>query len=208
MPRKYFAVLLLAVCMLYGCADSTPVNGRHGPSVLIEIPQTRQATDYTCGVAVVQSILYHNGVEYRQDVLEKMLGATPERGTTPQSMMACLAEHGIDSAVVEGMTLDQLRGLIDAGHPVICFLQAWNDDPAFDYSDGWEDGHYAVAIGYDRERIYFMDPSTIANYTFIPNRQFLARWHDGDERRQIYNAGIVVANSRPAYEKEAFLPML
>ncbi len=40
--------------------------------------------------------------------------------------------------------------------------------------------HYAVAIGYDEKHIYFMDPSTLGHYTFIPIAEFLDRWHDMD----------------------------
>lgn len=32
-------------------------------------------------------------------------------------------------------------------------------------------------IGYDLERFYFMDPSTLANYTYIPVQEFEDRWH-------------------------------
>lgn len=207
--RKYFVlialILLVGVC---GCSDRNVRPAELRPSVLIEIPQTRQATPYTCGVAVVQSLLAYNGVLFRQDVLERRLGATPERGTTPDAIMTCLNEYGIGAVVEQNISLPRLRAYIDAGQPVVCFLQAWNDDPAFDYSTGWEDGHYAVAVGYDADRIYFMDPSTLANYAYIPNGPFLARWHDGDERQQIYQAGIVVTNRQPVYKRDAFVPML
>ncbi len=210
MQSKYLGGLLVVLCLFCGCDQPATRAEAPGlrPSVLIEIPQTRQATSYTCGVAVLQSLLRHNGVLYRQDVLEEKAGATPERGTTPEVIMRILEEHGIGAELRENMTLGQLRGLIDAGKPVICFLQAWNDDPLTDYSVAWDDGHYAVAVGYDQDRIYFMDPSTIANYTYIPNNQFLGRWHDGDEKHQIYYAGIVVTNPNPVYRRDAFVPML
>lgn len=210
MQTRWLGPLFILLLALAGCGQrDVPVReDRPPPFVLMEIPQTRQATPYTCGVAVVQSILAHNGFDYRQDVLEKKVGATEEDGTGPQAIIACLEEHGIGAAVARDMTLDQLRGHIDSGRPVICFLQAWNDDPAFDYSTGWDDGHYAVAIGYDAGRIYFMDPSTLANYTYIDNEEFLTRWHDGDATHRIHQAGIVVTNARSAYRKNAFLPML
>ncbi len=178
------------------------------PDVLIELPQTRQATNYTCGVAVVQSILAYNGFLLRQDVLEQETGANPDRGTTPQAIETSLNKRGIGTEFRENMSLAELRALIDQNRPVICFLQAWNEDPAFDYSTGYEDGHYAIAIGYDAERIYFMDPSTLANYAYIPNDQFIVRWHDGDETGQVYRAGIIVTNPHPKYNKDVFKPML
>lgn len=208
MRTKHLCALLLLLTVLSGCADRTDRQAQFRPTVLIEVPQTRQATPYTCGVAVLQSILAYNGTEYRQDILERRVGATPEAGTNPQAMIKCLEEHGIGAAFAQNITLERLRGYLDAGRPVICFLQAWNDDPEFDYSAGWEDGHYAIAIGYDSRRIYFMDPSTLANYTSIDNDKFLPRWHDGDDRHQVYQAGIVVTNPTPSYKRNAFLPML
>ncbi len=211
MHKKYLVLFLAALCLLCGCvaeAERERKNGSSGPVVLLELPQTRQATNYTCGVAVVQSILGYNGHLYRQDVLEKKMAATPEHGTDPFAMMACLAEYGIGAELAENLTLGELRAFIDCGRPVICFLQAWNDDPAIDYTDVWEDGHYAIAIGYDQGRIYFMDPSTLANYTYIPNGQFLSRWHDGNEDGRFHNGGIVVTNPSPVYQRELFKPML
>lgn len=207
--RHLCAVLVLLV-LFCGCAEygDRPPRLEPSPSVLIEVPQTRQATPYTCGVAVLQSLLAYNGELYRQDVLEHRVGATPESGTNPRAMVKCLEEHGIGAVIEENMTLERLRGYIDSGRPVICFLQAWNDDPDFDYADGWEDGHYAIAIGYDPRRIYFMDPSTLANYAYVENDKLLVRWHDGDDQQKVYQTGIVVTNPTPAYKKNAFSPML
>jgi len=64
------------------------------------------------------------------------------------------------------MTLNDIRNFIDNGIPVIVLIQAWAES-LVDYSQDWEDGHYAVAIGYDRDTIYFMDPSTLGNYTYF-----------------------------------------
>ncbi|MCC8180265.1 MAG: C39 family peptidase [Planctomycetes bacterium] len=221
MRIHYLAMLFAILSMVPGCGETCIVTAapaavaetdaaapRLRPSVLIPLPQTRQATPYTCGVAVVQSILGYNGVLIRQDILEEKLGATPEWGTSPHAMIECLAEHGIGATIVENMGLAGLRSYIDAGKPVVCFLQAWNGDPDFDYSTGYEDGHYAIAIGYDAERIYFMDPSTLANYAYIDNDAFVIRWHDGDAERQVYETGIVVTNINPVYQKDAFKPML
>lgn len=208
MRPHYRCLLLFFLLAISGCTRPSAPHREQPAPVLLELPQTRQATPYTCGIAVVQSILAYNGFDYRQDVLEEKVGATPEDGTGPRAIVASLEEHGIGGEIVENMTMAQLRGHIGSGRPVICFLQAWNDDPGFDYSTGWEDGHYAIAIGYDADRIYFMDPSTIANYTFIDNEKFLARWHDGDDTHQVRQAGIVVTNVSPVYKRDAFLPML
>ncbi|HMA07121.1 MAG TPA: hypothetical protein VKP68_04645, partial [Ramlibacter sp.] len=81
------------------------------------------------------------------------------------------------------------------------------------YADDWEDGHYAVVVGMDAEKIYFMDPSTIGNYTFIRVQEFVARWHDyyvdhDGSRVNLVHFGIVFgAASKPAYEPGALRPL-
>jgi len=45
------------------------------------------------------------------------------------------------------MTLNDIRNFIDNGIPIIVLIQAWAES-LVDYSQDWEDGHYAVAIGY------------------------------------------------------------
>jgi predicted double-glycine peptidase len=78
-------------------------------------------------------------------------------------------------------TIRDLKLCLEAGCPVIVALQAWHGDvadPALDYSIEWDDGHYVVVCGMDDERVFFMDPSTLGNYTFLPINAFESRWHD------------------------------
>jgi len=177
------------------------------PHKLIEIPQTGQATFYTCGVAVLQSLLYHNGIEYTQDDILPSVESTPEHGTGIVLMNRFLNENGIDAEIRRNITLQELRGCIDHGHTVICLMQAWNEDSGHDYSDDWNDGHYVVAVGYNDDRIYFMDPYTIANYAYIDNDDFLVRWHALNGGVRYLNTGIIVSNPKPVYRRDAFIKM-
>jgi predicted double-glycine peptidase len=187
------------------CGDSG-VEPFH-PARLIRIPQTGQATFYTCGVAALQSVLYHNGIECSQDVLELAVGTTPQQGTGMEDMRKFLNDKGVRAEIRETMTLRDLRGCIDLGRVVICILQAWDDEDGHDYSDTWNDGHYAIAIGYDDKRVYFMDPYTIANYTYVGNEALLTRWHALNRGVRYIKAGIVVTNHNPIYRQDAFVEM-
>ena len=70
-------------------------------------------------------------------------------------------------------------------------------------------GHWVVAIGYNKDNIFFMDPSTSGNYTYIPKDKLVARWHDYayDSNNQLYNlaqVGIIVelnGNEEPDGER-------
>lgn len=35
--------------------------------VLIDFPEVRQSTNYTCGVSALQALLYYYGISYRED---------------------------------------------------------------------------------------------------------------------------------------------
>ncbi|MDR1020950.1 MAG: C39 family peptidase [Synergistaceae bacterium] len=177
------------------------------PVKFIFIPLVGQATFYTCGVAVLQSILFYNGIECRQDVIELAVGSSPSYGTGIKNMCRFLNDNGLKSELTENLTLPDLREHICLGHVIVCLMQAWNDERGHDYTDSWGDGHYVTAIGYDDERIYFMDPYNIANYAYVENSDFLRRWHGINLGVKYINAGIAVTNPNPVYRPGVFTRM-
>lgn len=172
---------------------------------LINVPFCRQATDRTCGVACLQSLIYYyysndpNLRWVREDDLAKEM-KTGDEGTRYEEIVASAKAKGLNADVRMNMTLDELKQAIDQKKPVICVIQAWVEDPK-DY-EGYEDGHYVIAIGYDKENIYFMDPSTLGHYAYIPIKDFLVRWHDedADTKTKLINFGIIISNNeKPTY---------
>lgn len=176
------------------------------PSNLIRVPMTRQATDYTCGVAALQSVFMFFGDEILESVLSKNLKADPKEGTAYQQIVRVAKSKGYTVEVFKNMTLESLKSLIDKGKPVIVLIQAWPERKV-NYETDWEDGHYVVAIGHDKENIYFMDPSTLGNYTFIPIKEFLTRWHDTDSKVKLEHFGMLVEKPQPIYKPSAILKM-
>ena len=216
----------IAALMLAGCATtggSAPTAQVTSSPIRISVPLVRQATNYTCGVACTESILYYNGIDYREDNLAQALGSTEEDGTSISNIVEFLHhansntgywmgqgtefQNGIGAELRTNMTLDDLHGQIDGGHPVICTIQAWSTADDEDYATEWEDGHYVIAVGYDADNVYFMDPSTRGNYTYIANDEFMTRWHDGDAEQQLQQPGIVITNPNPVYDPAAILPL-
>lgn len=147
----------------------------------------------------MQSILYalDETDDYSEDTLAKELKANPAEGTSYRAMADFAASKKYHVETKTGMTLEDLRRFLDDRTPVIVLIQAWADSPV-DYSTDWADGHYAVAIGYDMENVYFMDPSSLGNYTYLPNREFLDRWHDEDKGEWLDHFGMIV--TRPGRE--------
>ncbi len=182
-----------------------------GQSIRIPVPLVRQPDGYTCGVAALQSVLHYFGHIVRFDRLAAVLGADPEQGTNYQRMAEYAQAQGIKVTICIDMTLDMLCAYVDAGSPVIVALQAWGDDAGAGYAKQWDDGHYAVAVGYDDRNLYFMDPSTLGNYTFIPITEFLARWHDCYDNNgvivRLHQFGMAFDGDNVRYDAQRILHM-
>jgi predicted double-glycine peptidase len=194
-----FFFFLLATSFCAPCNDAQAA-GEKSPLVsevpnLILVPFTRQGADYTCGVAAVQSIMGYYGLDRRQDILIELLRADAEKGTNYLNILNYAKSQGLEANARTNLTLDDLRGYIDARVPVLIALQAWMNPPV-DWNT-YNEGHYVVAIGYDQKNFYFMDPSTLGHYTYIPTAEFLERWHDHDDyqRRDLIHFGIIMTKT-------------
>jgi len=58
-------------------------------------------------------------------------------------------------------------------------LQAWAERymTLEDWKTDYDDGHYAIVIGYQDNIVIFEDPSSFRR-TWLTEEEFLARWHD------------------------------
>ncbi len=167
--------------------------------IKIEVPLSRQAADYTCGIASLQSVLGYYGADVRQDDLAKECKSKKSIGTKYKNIVKCAESYGLIMLSKTGMTVEQLKSLIDESKPVILVIQAWREDPETLWEEDWDDGHYVVAVGYDDLNFYFMDPSTLGNYTYIPFDEFLNRWHDKSKKEVLEHFGMYSTNGIPSY---------
>lgn len=196
---------------LFGLGSNTQVepslSSRIG--VFMRMPLSRQASSYTCGVAAMQSILYYYGEEVREDTLAEELKSNADIGTNYNNIIAAAQTRGIQVDVRRDMTIDDLKSALSSKKPVMVAFQAWADNVS-GYANDWEDGHWAIAVGYDSERIYFMDPSTLGNFTYISIPEFLTRWHDtdSDNTTQLIHFGLIFSKGeKPSYDPNAILPL-
>ena len=83
-------------------------------------------------------MLAYYGVEMREDVLARELGATPEDGAPPEAIVRVAVAHGLSATKREHLTVDDLAAEIARGHPVIVELQAWSDAPRTSWTDDWD----------------------------------------------------------------------
>jgi uncharacterized protein YvpB len=177
---------------------------------LIRVPLVRQTMDYTCGVAALQSVLLYYGEEFGQTELARYLGVSTQHGTNYRAILRFANRKFPDPQKRDfwmwkrcGMTIDDLRQVIDTGRPPIIPFQAWGR-PGIDWKKEWKEGHYAVAVGYDENNIYFMDPSVLGHYAYIPVGEFLDRWHDRDPATgdKLIQCALVIGNDSkiPSYD--------
>jgi len=161
---------------------------------LIRVPLTRQSSDYTCGVAVLQSILYFHDAhdDYFEDTLVKELKTDPVNGTSYKAMADFARSKGYLVDARTEMALDDIRNTVDngvAGHRSL--IQAWAESPV-DYSQDWQDGHYAVAIGYDRDTVYLWTHQPWEITRIFRTRNFWDRWHDEDKGVKLNHFGLII----------------
>ncbi len=198
--RIYFFVMcLILVVSISACQQVINSDTLTPYQRCIKVPLTRQAKDYTCGVAATQSILGYYGDDYRQDVLEQDLKTTQD-GTSYKDIESFAISLGYSVDVFLDMTEEQLRSNLDQRMPVMLQIQAWADNLPADYKNDWDDGHWVIAVGYDSDNYYFMDPSTLGNYTYIPRTEFPDRWHDVDnDGTQLIHFGMIIKRGQPVF---------
>jgi ABC-type bacteriocin/lantibiotic exporter with double-glycine peptidase domain len=181
----------------YGSVTTLPRN-------LIRVPSVKQRTDFSCGNAATLAVLRYWRWDRFANVDEAALYAPLEtshaKGTEPQPITSFLnAAGGITAEYRHGdVTVGDLERAVDLLEPPIVDLQAWRDDDT-PWRDVWDAGHYLVMVGYDDERLFFMDPCTMTPgaYAYLPRAELADRWHDlsGDHNERIERMAIFVRGS-------------
>lgn len=146
-------------------------------AIKVNLPHGRMQRQGSCGAMAFRAVcrLFKVGPEDETDFM-KMLGTT-ENGTWPENIVKKAKELGFKVKAKTRMAIDELINCLNSGIPVICAMQAWGT-PKYYNTD--ESGHYVVAIGYDKNNIYFEDPSISEKRGVLPIKEFIKRWHDKD----------------------------
>jgi predicted double-glycine peptidase len=150
---------------------------------MINLRIGRQSFDFDCGPKALQMVMEYYGVEIREDILINELGTDGKNGTSVDRMIFVAKKYGFQVFAATGVSLEQLKDFVDGGSPVIVLVQAWGERymTLEDWKMDYNDGHYAIVIGYNDNIIIFEDPSSIRR-TWLTEEEFLSRWHDIDPR--------------------------
>ncbi len=176
------------------------VRGMRRAERMIDLHSERQTFDFDCGAKALQTVMGYYGVDVRGDVLLAELEADRERGVPPEVMIAVARKYGFDVEARQGWGVEDVKRYVREGHPVIVLLQAWAKSymSLKDWKTNFEDGHYAIVMGYNRNVLFFEDPASFRR-TWLRENEFLARWHDRDTRtgEKLLRFGMVLLGRAP-----------
>ena len=171
------------------------------PRNIIRVPCVKQRTNFSCGNAATLAVLrYWRWEEYArvdEAALYVPLETTHAKGTEPEPIAAFLNGAGGIAAEYRhtAVTTEDLERAVDLREPPIVDLQAWRDFET-PWREVWDAGHYVVMVGYDEERLFFMDPCTMTPgaYAYLPRTELDERWHDlaGERDERIERMAIFV----------------
>jgi predicted double-glycine peptidase len=170
-------------------------------AIKIPLPSIEQPDGYSCGAASLMSICMYFGVGAETiSEFKKKVHTTRADGTYYLDMVDYARRFGLNAEAIPDMTPAQLEENVGNGKPVICSIQAYGKPEDYVRNDK-DNGHYVVAIGFDEDNFYFMDPYRPAAHRqrgYIPKKEFPARWHDdeaktGQPPNVINHLGIVVS---------------
>ena len=172
------------------------------------LTRTRQGTEYSCGASALQAVLSYWGKEVGEAELMKLLRTTPEEGTYPENIVKGAQSLGFEAELKENLTLDEIGRFTANGDPVIALAQVWRSEKnsAKSAAEDWDDGHYIVALGVDRDYVYFQDPYVHMSKAFMPRRTFEEHWHQvmgGDLKKnpKLDHLAIFIRGRKPARRK-------
>lgn len=174
-----------------------PHAGPEPGTKLLNLVDTRQSTSYSCGAGAMQSVMMYYGEEYMESELMAEMGTSPDHGTTPNAMANFAREAGYNVDVREGLTLGDLEKAVEDNIPVTVAIQAWRATSLEEqpWKDRWDDGHYVVVMGLDKNNVYVEDPSLLGSRGVIPRAEFEQRWHDVEsDGRKYFALGLYITS--------------
>ena len=126
---------------------------------MIDLHIGKQIYDYDCGVQALLNVMTFYGAEVDREELIETLGTTEESGTPPQAMIGAAQKYGFEVQAGTQWPLSRVKQFVGAGTPVIVLLQAWADRymTLDDWRRDWDDGHYAIVIGFSKDVLLFED---------------------------------------------------
>ena len=161
-------------------------------------------TEYSCGACALQAVLSYWGTHVDEQELMKLLHTTSEEGTYPEDIVRGARALGFEAEAKFNLTLDDVERCTAAGSPMLAVAQVWRSEKKSPGAvhDEWDNGHWIVILGVDKDYVYFQDPYARMGKAFIPRQAFEAHWHQamgGDLKKnpQLTHLGIQIRGKHP-----------
>ncbi len=174
------------------------------------LTRTRQGTEYSCGACALQAVLSYWGREVGEAELMKLLHTTPEEGTYPENIVKGAQSLGFEAELKENLALDDVGRFTANGDPAIALAQVWRSQKgsAESATEDWDNGHYIVVLGVDKNYVYFQDPYVHMSKAFMPRKLFEEHWHqvmggDLEKNPKLNHLAIFVRGRRRAERKSS-----
>lgn len=158
----------------------------------MKIPYHRQSTGYNCAPASLQMLLEFFGVYKSQKELAKKLKTTAKDGTGHERIIDFVAKHGFFCYASDNSTLEEIKGFIKRGYPVLVNFIEPSD----------EEGHYALIVGINKNEIILNDPWNGRGFK-ISKADFKKRWRDSKNK---YKQWMMVISRENFNLGKQFLP--
>ncbi|UXH80486.1 PA2778 family cysteine peptidase [Roseateles amylovorans] len=146
------ALSVAGALLLGGCASTPPQFSAlesHWPAHLparVDLSSTTPfiaQDDYECGPAALAMLLQTTGKRVTVEQLKPQVFLPGRKGSLQTEMLVAVRRQGLPAYPLPPR-LDALLSELAAGHPVVVFQNL-----SLEFYPVW---HYAVAVGYDRER--------------------------------------------------------
>ena len=158
---------------------------------MMHYPTVKQRTHDDCGAACVSSILRYHNRKHKYVRLCKELKLS-KIGVDESEMVRFLQGEGFQAELMHHLTVEGLIECLRTEKPVVVIVQAWSRRKTETYACT-DYGHYVMAIGYDGNRVFFMDPALrFGHYGFMSVEELDRQWYLLDEAGNRKRVSIIV----------------
>lgn len=137
---------------------------------MIKLKPFRQSPGF-CGPASLKMVLEYYGILTQEKELAILSGATKEKGTSAEGLIAAAKHFGLNAFGKENSSFHDIERYINKGIPVI--VDWFSED----------DGHYSVVVDMNKKEITLMDPTLRRLLIYVrrrkmPLEKFYRIWFD------------------------------
>ena len=173
---------------------------------ILDFPELCQTYEYDCGATALEAVFIYYGIEIKEGLIINQAKTSKSRGTSVKHIEITAKKYGfkVDSKEID---IPDIKNILTKKYLLYFCCRLGKGAKISTGKKDWDDGHYVVAIGYDKEKIYFEDPYTFER-TFLKFEELKKRWHGGFAKGKKYiNHGIAIFGKTPKFNSKKRIHM-